>query len=402
MSLQNTPTSYGRLSRVLHWATALLILAMIPLGFVAEQFAHALNVADTAPTESQLARTITLFSIHKTIGVLVFFLALIRVIWMLTQIKPALLHTDRKLESFAAELVHFLLYGALVLVPLTGWVHHAATTGFAPIWWPFGQTLPFVPKSPEVSALFSTLHGISVWVLIGSLVLHIAGALKHHLIDRDITLLRMLRGHSGGTPQAHRALFPALVALGIWAVATVGSAVGITEKSSSQPSLQLAQVSSDWIVQDGNLAISIQQMGATVSGSFADWTAQISYTEDPTQQKNGEITVTVSIPSLTLGSVTQQAMAPDYFDADKFPTAVFKADILRQDGGLVAEGLLTIKDQSVPLSLPFDLQVDGNTAIANGQTSTNRLDFGIGQSVTDAGTLGFLVGIEVSLTANRN
>ena len=72
--------------------------------------------------------------------------------------KPNGLHPERKAESWLAETIHWLLYGSLVIVPLTGWIHHAASTGFAPIWWPFGQNLPFVAKSESTSELFAGFH----------------------------------------------------------------------------------------------------------------------------------------------------------------------------------------------------------------------------------------------------
>jgi cytochrome b561/polyisoprenoid-binding protein YceI len=403
MSARNTFNSYGRISRLLHWTTALLIVAMIPLGFVAENMAHAINSPGAAPTDAQMAQVITLFSLHKTIGVALFFLALIRLVWMLTQPKPVSLHPDRKLETFAAELVHYALYGALVLVPLSGWLHHAAATGFAPIWWPFGQTLPFVPQDPALSQGFSVLHFLAVWVLIGALALHIAGTVKHHLIDKDSTLMRMARGMAAGQPGAHATtLLPVLAAVTLWAAVPLGAYAAGLFATGAQTGPKLEQVASDWQVQEGSLNISILQMGKTVQGSFADWTAQISYAEDLSAEKNGEVTVTIAIPSLTLGSVTQQAMGPDYFDATQFATAVFQADLMRRDAGLVAEGTLTVRDVSVPLNLPFTLTITDGVAQASGSAQVNRLDFGIGKTVTDAGTLAFDVAIEFALTAARS
>ncbi|WP_420567576.1 cytochrome b/b6 domain-containing protein [Thalassovita sp.] len=402
MNARNTFNSFGRISRLLHWTMALLILAMIPLGFVAENMAHAINAPGAAPTDSQMAQVITLFSLHKTTGVLVFFLALIRLVWMLTQPKPVSLHPENKLENFAAELVHYTLYGALVLVPLSGWLHHAAATGFAPIWWPFGQTLPFVPQDAALSQVFSVLHFLAIWVLIGALALHIAGTVKHHLIDKDSTLLRMARGVAAGQPGKHSIALPVLAAMAIWVIVPLGAFAAGWFATGAQTGPKLEQVASDWQVQDGSLNISILQMGNTVQGSFADWTAQISYAEDTSVEKNGEVTVTIAIPSLTLGSVTQQAMGPDYFDAAQFATAVFQADLLRRDTGLVAEGTLTIKDISIPLSLPFTLEIADGVATASGSGQVNRLDYGMGKTVTDAGTLAFEVTIDFALTATRS
>jgi polyisoprenoid-binding protein YceI len=102
-----------------------------------------------------------------------------------------------------------------------------------------------------------------------------------------------------------------------------------------------------------------------------------------------------------LGSVTDQAMGADFFNAENFPTAAFAADITVTNGNYLADGTLTIKDRSVPVSLPFNLNVDGDTAVMQGTTSLDRRAFEIGQSVTDAATLGFDVAIDINLTATR-
>ena len=168
MPATNSPTAYGEVSKVFHWVTALLILTLIPLGMVAEELPY--------DTGEALALKAQVFSVHKTLGVLVFFVALARILWALTQPRPGLLHSDKKAEAFLATLVHWLLYLSIVLVPLSGWLHHAATDGFAPIWWPFGQSLPFVPKSETVAHVFGAWHGVLTKVLIGSLILHVLGA----------------------------------------------------------------------------------------------------------------------------------------------------------------------------------------------------------------------------------
>ena len=158
MSLSNTERRYGGVSKTFHWLTMLLIFSVIPLGIVANNLAHQISDPAIASTDAQIAWAALLFSLHKTIGLTIFFLSLARIAWMLTQPKPGLLNADNRLEATLAEAVHWLLYGSLVVVPLTGWIHHPATTGFAPIWWPFGQSLPFVPKADGVAALFAGLH----------------------------------------------------------------------------------------------------------------------------------------------------------------------------------------------------------------------------------------------------
>jgi polyisoprenoid-binding protein YceI len=288
-------------------------------------------------------------------------------------------------------------------VPLSGWVHHASTTGFAPIWWPFGQSLPFVPKDEGVAQITATLHFLLQWVLVGALVLHIAGALKHHVIDQDATLRRMLPGHTPAQPTEKQPGHgvPFLGALAVWAVVLIGAnTLGWfkVEATQSAPAQSLAEVESDWTVQDGALEITVIQMGSEVSGSFADWTADISY-EAEAENPKGEVTVTVSIPSLTLGSVTDQAMGAEYFNAEAHPTARFEAQIVEEEGH-IAKGTLTIKDQSAPVEMPFELTIDGNTAQASGGLTVDRRSFNIGGEATDS--LGASVDIRFELTATRD
>ena len=128
MRLTNSSSQFGAVTKTFHWLTAFLILTNIPLGLIAHEMPF--------DTVEALTRKAWLFSLHKTTGVTVFFIALLRIVWALSQPRPGLLNADNRLEAFAAETVHWLLYGALVAVPLSGWIGHAATTGFAPIWWP--------------------------------------------------------------------------------------------------------------------------------------------------------------------------------------------------------------------------------------------------------------------------
>ncbi|MEO1240014.1 MAG: cytochrome b [Pseudomonadota bacterium] len=185
MALANTKDSYGSIAKVFHWLVALLIITSIPTGLVA----NGLPIdAENLPLKAQL------FSVHKTLGIAAFFVAILRILWALSQPKPGLLNADKKLESFAAETAHWLLYASLVIVPLSGWIHHAATTGFAPILWPLGQDLPLVPKSEAVAGFFAACHYVFTKVLAVTLLLHILGAVKHHVIDKDATLRRMWFG----------------------------------------------------------------------------------------------------------------------------------------------------------------------------------------------------------------
>jgi len=398
-ALANSPATYGGVAKTFHWLTALLILTALPLGVIANNWPY--------DTSAQLATKAMLFSIHKTVGVSAFFVALLRILWALSQPKPALLHPDRRLEAFAAETVHWLLYVSLVIVPLSGWLHHAATTGFAPIWWPFGQSLPFVPKNDAVAGFFAAWHWLFTKVLIAAVALHIAGAVKHHVIDRDATLARMLPGRRVETAPAAEAesRAPVWAAAGLWAVMiAAGSALGLSGGPAEGVQTQLDAAPSDWAVQEGTLAITVTQMGSQVEGSFADWTAAIAFDPDAPGAVKGDVEVQIAITSLTLGSITSEAMKPEFFAAEEYPTASFAADIRDAEGenAYLADGTLTLKGTEQPVTLPFTLQLDGDTARMEGSVTLDRRDFGIGtENYDDESSVAFDVQVNVALTATR-
>ena len=402
----NTFSSYGSVTKAFHWLTALLIFTALPLGWFANQLAHAIYDPSIPTTEEDIARAAQIFSIHKTVGIAVFFVALGRILWAVTQTKPGLLNAENKPEAFAAETVHWMLYASLVLVPLTGWIHHAAAEGFAPIFWPFGQNLPFVPKSPYVAEVTAGLHWLFIWVLAGSLALHIMGALKHHVIDKDSTLRRMLPGHSDAPepPAQHHSILPAFAALCLWGAVLIGGGmIGVFADHSKThtDTTELAEVQSDWQMQEGSLSITITQLGSPVTGSFGDWTAAIAF-EDPSEPGlAGSVDVNVSIGSLTLGTVTDQAMGADFFDSSQFPTARFAADLYKTETGYEARGPLTIRDKTLDVVLPFDLALQGNTATVAGRLELNRLDFDIGATMPAEDSLAFAVSVAIELTASR-
>ena len=388
-----TTTAYSNQTKIFHWLTALLIIAIIPLGVIAGQL--------PIDTDAQVATKKLLFSLHKTLGVTVFLVALARIGYALTQSKPAGFHPERKLETLLAEVVHWLLYISLVAVPLSGWIHHSAAAIAAPIWIPFAQSLMFVPTDPTVSDFFRGLHWLWSKIMIASILLHFAGAMKHHFVDKDDTLRRMWWVNNiYASRKKSISYFPIFIAAGIFAVvAGIGAAAGIlSHDKSTAPAL--AAVESDWSVTDGTVEITVKQLGNDVTGSFDDWVSAIRF--DETADTNaGSVETTINIASLSLGSVTSQAMGHDFFDQGQFPNAVFAAALIREGNDYVADGTLSIKGITVPVSLPFAVSVDGNSATMTGAIQLDRRDFTIGESMVDEGNLGFTVNVQISLAATR-
>lgn len=402
---RNTVRGYGSVNRILHWLIAVLILAAIALGLLGGSLPRAGAEA--------VARVIQVFSAHKTIGVAVLILALLRIVWVLGQIHPRPLHPQRRIETWLADTVHWALYGGMVLMPLSGWLLHAAAPGegFSKILWPFGQRLPGVPQDAALTEKLAAFHMAGWWLLAALIVLHVVGALKHAFIDRDATLARMA-GPQSRLPEPpadirRRRWLAPLAAIVLW----LGFAIAtqITPETDKQAASGVAAPAQSavtdalpaWAVTEGTLGISVNQSGSPVTGSFAVWNAEINYDPD---SGTGNVDVTVDIASLQLGAVASTATGPDFLNAAAHPQAQFKADITREAAGGTAHqavGTLTIAGQSRPASLPFDLTFDGDTARAKGALTLDRRDFGVGAGYVDEASVGFAVPITVELTAAR-
>jgi len=178
MQLRNTNESYGMIVQSLHWLLAALVFVQLGLGL----YAAALPVS--------LAR-LQWLSRHKSLGLAVLALVLLRLVWRSMNRPPALPDSMPRLQRRAAATAHWLLYALLVLAPLAGWMH-ASAAGLSANWFGLFQVPDLLPKQPELSELLKAVHKGSVALLALVLLVHIAGALHHALVLRDGIMHRML------------------------------------------------------------------------------------------------------------------------------------------------------------------------------------------------------------------
>lgn len=391
MMLFNSSDSYGAVARSLHWSMAALILLNIGLGLYAEDLPQA--------SGEEVAYLFHVFSLHKTIGIFVLVLAVVRISWALCQTRPQPIKPGRHVEVWLSKAVHWSLYIATLAVPLTGWLSHAASEGFAPILWPFGQSLPLLPKSPAAAAMFASVHGATTKLLVLSVIVHIAGAAKHVLVDRDGLVQRMITGRPAGGGPARNAPSAASTATVAWAFVIV-LGVMIAPRLPQTPDLSATQdaPAGSWSIETGSITFSVRQMQSEVTGTFTGWSADIGYDETSRQ---GQVVVTIPLNQMSLGAVTAQAAGPEFFDIANHPTALFRAEIGDVDGGLAAKGTLTLRGSKVPVTLPFILTIDGTRAEASGEVVLDRRDFGMGPGFPDETTVGFAVRVRIALSANR-
>lgn len=178
MSFRNTTRSWGSVSKLLHW---LIVLLIINQWVIAER-------ADALPLG---AAKLQALAWHKSFGITIFALAIVRLVWRWLNPVPTLDGLATPWERRAANLSHLLLYALIFAMPLTGWLMSSARN-FPVSWFGLVQLPDLVAPDKSLFTLMNQLHHLLFKVLIGVALLHVAGALKHHFIDRNEVLKRML------------------------------------------------------------------------------------------------------------------------------------------------------------------------------------------------------------------
>lgn len=177
-----TAERYNNTAIALHWLIAMLIFIAFPLGLY-------MSDLTLSPTKLQL------FSYHKWIGVTVFVLAIVRVIWRVTHTPPALPDSITRLQQIGSHIVHGFIYVMILAVPVSGWLMSSAK-GFKTVWFGVLPLPDLVGKDKALGHLLELVHQSLNYFLLLLVVLHVAALIKHQFFDRDEVLSRMLPGGS--------------------------------------------------------------------------------------------------------------------------------------------------------------------------------------------------------------
>ena len=172
------PNHYTRTAVALHWTVVAFIITAFAMGWI---------MTDMAISPLRLR----LFSWHKWVGVTVLALFFVRGLWRLTHQPPALLPMP-VWQRMVAHSLHGLLYAMLLMQPLSGWIYSNAS-GYPIVYLGLIPLPNLVGKGKALAATFKEIHSIGSVLLAVAIGLHVLASLKHHFIDRDDTLRRMLR-----------------------------------------------------------------------------------------------------------------------------------------------------------------------------------------------------------------
>jgi len=428
-------TRYTTVAIVIHWLIAAALIFQIILGW-------RMGDGPKGPT------TYALFQLHKSIGITILLLSLARLAWRLFNAPPLAPEGQPKWEQVASKIVHIGFYVIMIGLPLTGWI--LVSTSRVPIPTLLFGTVPWphIPGLPELAAgpkhLWHEIgelgHGVLVKVTYLLLALHLGAVAKHQILDRDEVFANMAPGARPGwkEPRAWLAAagLAAVIAAGYLYMPATKPAAPAAPAAAPAPDAETAPAEAPtaaappridaaapaaaeaapapvselkdpvaWVVQKGStLGFSATWSENAIEGRFKTWTADILFSPDALDRS--KLTVAVDTASVDTGDAQRDTSLPsgDFFDTAEHPKATFTATKFRKtgEGKFVADGALELRGVKKPLSLPFTLKIDGDTATARGVTTLDRTTFGVGQGEwASTDEIAAKVKVSFSLTAKK-
>lgn len=413
---------YTAIAIVLHWAIAVAIVANMLIGWWMHEAVEA--------RETQ-ARAIAAFQLHKSIGLTILILSLVRLAWRLLHPPPALPEGMPALERFAAKATHWAFYALMIFIPLSGWLYVSSQwRGNHPLNVPtlwFGlfevpHLLGLDAASHEVRRQFANLafeaHELLVWSAVLLLGVHVAAALKHHFLNRDEVLAHMvplIKAPNEVSPPLRDRRRTAVLLAGIAgiAIAMTSIAVALVQVPLRQPTSAAtpaaepaaeetpvpatAAVSETappdvveappagapviWIVDPARseIAFSGEHAGVAFRGRFTRWSADIHF--DPANLAQSRVEASIETASATDGVPLHDETLPqrEWFDVSRHPQARFRSTALRArtGNGYELDGTLNIKARDLKLA-PLTLSASGDRLTISGKLKIDRGDADLG------------------------
>ncbi len=385
---------YSPLARGLHWTIAGLIVAQYVLAEMSEY------AEDAGRVVAQLA----LLANHKSVGITILALALFRLIWRATHQPPALTAVMPKWQHAASSITHWLLYGFLFALPITGWLMSSAKS-YSVSWFNLFVLPDFVAANEALADNLEYIHELLAEALFVIAAIHILAALKHYLVDKDGVMQRM--ASTGGVALFAITTLLVVTAFGLVKPAQTQPAPVVTQSDVPAVELAVEEKLSDlpmWEIdyQDSKLVFKGDQAGAPFEGQWQSWQAQLQFAPEALEQSKFD--VMIDIASVTSGDEERDGyiVGEDFFDVQNHTQARFLAtEFIQRDNQFVAVGKLTMKGITHDTEFVFSVTSEGAIKTLNGTAKLDRLAWNIGiGDWTDTSWVGQFVEVEVELKAS--
>jgi cytochrome b561 len=185
-----TDNRYTSIAIALHWLIAMMLISLVFFGWYMEDLRElALSGSGVTLAEVQFA-----YNAHKTTGLFVLALSVLRLVWRITHRPPGLPAGMTRWEMMVAKATHFAFYAIMIGMPLGGMIAASASPFPSFLFNDPSLVIPKfpVPQTEAFADLAGSAHGAGGWAILGLTALHAAAALKHQFIDKDGLLVRML------------------------------------------------------------------------------------------------------------------------------------------------------------------------------------------------------------------
>ncbi|NND90327.1 MAG: hypothetical protein HKN42_05625 [Granulosicoccus sp.] len=356
---------YDDIAVLFHWTIALLIIGLLVIG------KYMVSLDENDPVRFVLTQW------HKSFGISVLLVSVLRLVWRFTHKPPPEPAGLPDWQKRLAALVHWLLYALMLVIPITGWIMVSAsplnidTVLFNVIEWPHLSAFETLDNREEFAHAFADYHEIAGNLLLVLLLAHIGAALKHHFVDKDITLVRMLPDWASSAFKRKLASLAAIIAAG-------AAAMYLYADAGNQAALLAAG--------DSEVSFVAEVMGETSPGLFTDTSVEALI--DEAQPAGSTIVARVQTASVSSDNAQMQGSLPDteWFDVQNHPEALFESTSVTaaDDGSLQVSGRLTIKQHTQDITFPMILTDEQGKRVARGEFTIDRREFDIGLESNDS------------------
>jgi cytochrome b561/polyisoprenoid-binding protein YceI len=394
---------YSTVAILLHWAIAILLLFEVGLG---------LRMGAVSGSAK-----FVVFQLHKSVGITILLLVALRLVWRFYRTPPPIV--AKPWERVLAHGVHLLFYGLLLAMPISGWAIVSTSRIVVPTLLYGGVPWPDLPgfatlagtARTTANAAAALVHVNLVLVIYALFVLHVGGALKHQLLDREGGIARMAPGARPGADwRLIVILTGAVLAAGLglrWlplgspkvAAPVVAAAPAAAASSTPLPTptptatpramatpAAAAAVAKEplasWRIAPGStLGFRTAWSGEPIVGGFTRFDGDIAFSSDDLARSR--VAIRIDTASVFSGDAQRDETlkSGDWFAVAAHGTATFKANRFSNLGGdrYLAQGTLALKGMTLPASVRFTLTIAGDKATMRGTASVNRSAYRIGE-----------------------
>jgi cytochrome b561/polyisoprenoid-binding protein YceI len=372
---------------ILHWLLALALAFQLSLGLGLEYLGR---------------NGFAQYQLHKSVGIAILGLSLLRLLWRLTHKRPPAL--EGGFNGWLAKAVHFGLYLFMIGAPLTGWLLVSTdwvsvpTMLFGAIHW------PHLPAPRSLNGFAHVSHSLLGFLGIALILLHVAGAIRHQWLIRDNLMARMAPARGlwlvlallvpigwalgaitikNAVDNGHKSAEPSPAGATAPTKETIQTLAAVPDNGAAAPAPAAAAPAPpvSWTIHPGGtLTFSVTNGADRINGRFAKWSGDIVF--DPDRPESARITLTVDLRTASVGDATQDAMlaSVDFLDTGAHPRAIYRVTSVRMIAAnrYTAKGTLTLRGQSGPQDIVFALTGTGLSRHVEGSAVINRARFGIG------------------------